>query len=144
MDLSQFDSTVASDDGVLMSLRDPTTGKVLHVSDDDDTPVTIKLLGEDSEKFRALAHRRQNTRIRDSVDARGRIRITSEQIEDDELEVLVACTVGWEGVDVDGEMLEFSLQNVRKLYARFKWIREQASQFIADRSNYLGNSLTTF
>ncbi len=63
--------------------------------------------------------------------------ISAEEIENDDLEQLVAVTVAWSGVGLDGSDLPYSADNARKLYKRLPWLREQAGAFVTDRANFL-------
>lgn len=137
MDLSQFDTEKAAEQGALCHLVNPATNEKLY--QDDKSPVGIQVHGSDSSKYRKAQRTLNNKRLENQFKKRSQ-KITMEQLEEDSLELLVAVTVGWQGIVVDGEPLEFSEKNCRELYTRFTWIREQVDEFVTDRSNFLGNS----
>ncbi len=136
MDLSAFDTSKATDADCV--LKHPATSEDL-IDEKSGEPVSIRLCGADSKEYQKIAHDQQNSRIR-RVASRGRIEITSEEMESSTMKILVACTKGWKHIIVDGEEVSFSPEECFKLYNRFRWIREQVETFILNRSNFLGNS----
>lgn len=136
MDLSQFDTTQASEQGVVMPVINPLTRKPL-LTDDGDA-ITITLLGMDSNVYRKHA----SATLKRRISPRG-LNMNVDGMEDEAIELLVTCTTAWENIEIDGEKPPFSKQAVREAYGRFRWLREQADEFINDRANFLGKSLTT-
>lgn len=51
--------------------------------------------------------------------------------------VLAQVTVAWQGVALDGEVLDCSPANAERLYLRLPWLLDQADRFVADRANFL-------
>lgn len=137
MDLTSFDTTKQADTGSDLELTLPNGQLIL----DEQTkkPWTIRLLGVDSRKYQDAQHRLANKRMSRRAKARGRVAVSSEELEADQLELLVEVTVGWEHIQFNGPFA-FTKDNVRTLYQQFPWIREQAEEFVADRSNFLGES----
>lgn len=139
MDLSKFDlnkDSVAN--GAVMTVAHPQTGEDLL--DDKGTPVTITLLGKDSPEFKKVLRRNANKKI-DYMQSTGRkIVVKVEDLEKDGLELAVAATKAWSGINVDGALLECVPENVESTYNRFPWLREQVESFINNRANYLKNS----
>lgn len=130
MDLSALDTSDLANQGVPMHLRGPNGAPLF---DDAGQPITISLLGDDSDALTKL------DRVTTNQHLRGSITVTAELAEAAHLNRLARATVGWSGIKVDGAALEFSEEAARKLYAdkRFKWIRQQAAVFIGDRANFL-------
>lgn len=114
-------------------------GKKLFTGQDGKEPVTISLVGVDSENYQAAARASQNRRLA-KINPRKVRQVTAEEMENDALEILVACTIAWEGIGWGKEDLKCTPENVRKVYANVPFIREQVDEFINDRSNFLGNS----
>jgi hypothetical protein len=133
MDLNQFDTVGASDEGAVMELRHPVTG--IALVQDDGTAVSIRLAGMDSGRFRKQQRANTDRRLRGS--RRG---VTGTEMDAEGLELLVAVTLGWTGIEIDGERPEANAVNVRKVYTKFPWIREQVDNFVGDRANFLKNS----
>ena len=126
MDLTQFDVVSPANEGVWMNLEHPVTGEPLDVR--------IKLAGIDSDYYKKELRKQQNKKFK-----KGFRKLSAEELEADTIELLVACTLDWEGVELEGQALECNPENVRKIYKRFPWIREQVDNFINDRANFLKN-----
>lgn len=127
MDLAQLDTTAAANEGADIELLHPTTGAPLGV--------LITVCGTDSDAYRQALRERQNKRLRNAK--RGGATLTAEEIEAEALDLLVRCTSGWTGVELDGKPVAFTREAARDLYRRFRWIREQVDTAIEDRANFL-------
>ena len=145
LNLSQLDTSQAAEDGVAVHLRHPKT----------NTPLGVRIFvaGVDSETYRSQIRRQQNRRMEQARRSRG-LNISAEELENDALDLLVACTKGWEAdIEEHGEkktvpaipfgergLLDCTPENVRAIYANpgFSWLREQVDAEIGDRSNFLG------
>ena len=129
MDIASL--TVVDDDGAILHLRHPATGAPLF---DGDEPVTITLAGKDSQRYRTAQRIISNRNIRQGR----KIVPTVESFEADAVEILVACTVAWSGIEVDGKAVMPTAENARKVYSdpRCAWLREQVDAFIDDRANF--------
>lgn len=134
MDLSTLDTTASAEAGAKMEVVHPTTGAVLLQS--DGKPISVMLAGEDSDRYRKADRRISNRRLATASTGR-RVRATAEGIEADRLEVLVACTISWEGIGFDGGEKECTPESAREAYKKLPWLREQADAFIVDRANFL-------
>lgn len=130
MDLSTL---AVTSDGQKLELRHPVEGTLLKT--DKGEPITITLVGTDSDVFRkaqrAILDRRLNQK--------GKTKLSSAEIEQEGITTLASCTVGWSGIKIDGKELPFSKDNVKALYGRadLPWIKDQVDEFIADRSNFM-------
>lgn len=124
-----------SSEGAVLTLVNPVNNTPIE-------GVTITLMGADSKEYQALRRKLQNARLR-NVTSRGKMRVTSEEIEDEALQLIVAATKGWTGVVIEGVEQPFTMENAKSLFTRFPWIREQVDEFINDRANFLGNSSKT-
>lgn len=139
MDLSKYDTAKFADEGATMEVIAPDG---TPAKNDDGTPVTITVLGHDSRAYRDAANRLSR---RTSVKMKaGSLEIDRVQLEADEIEKLTACTTSWHGIGLDGvAALPCTPENVKKVYTRFAWLREQVSAFMGERANYLGGSERT-
>lgn len=124
VDLSIYDTTKTSADGVWMELENP--------KDSEPLGVHFKLLGSDSEEYNKQVRKNNDKRIK-----KGMKNLKSETLEAEGLELLVACTVDWQDVMDEGEELECTKENVRKVYKKYPWIKDQVDEFVGDRSNFL-------
>lgn len=126
MDLTELNISAAGSSELV--LRHPATGEDLK---DGDNPVTIVLLGKDSKEYRAAVAKTANSRLRN------RKVQTVEQAQQDGIDLLAAVTVGWSGIAENGEPLECTEKEVKRVYREYAWIREQVDEFVDDRANFL-------
>jgi hypothetical protein len=135
--------------GVEIQLLDPA----------NDLPMDemITVLGSDSEACKKIQQRQTNHRLEVQAQKGNRKKPTTsaEAMEAEGLDLLVECTKSWRTLLKDekgkvvgsrpeielaeGEWLEFTPENVRRLYEELPWIKEQIDQAIGDRSNFLQN-----
>lgn len=128
MDLAALDLTKASNDGAWIILKHPATGEELSGR--------IKVVGKDSTKFTQLSEEFKRKTLDDmKVNKTMAQRMENAQEQSDA--ILVACTLDWDGMMLDGKDLPFSEKNVKMVYSRFNWIKEQIDVAIADRANFL-------
>lgn len=121
IDLATLDTQASSEAGAELELVHPATGEELGIF--------ITLAGADSGQWRRA--------VADVANRRGRKKITAEDARRDGIEIIARCTLSWRNVRVDGEDLPCTLENAKKLYTRFNWMREQADAFCSDRANFL-------
>lgn len=137
-DLNKLDTRKSSETPATLHLRHPATSE--PIVGDDSKPWTIDLLGSDSAPYKGLEHVQQARRIQKGF-RQGRSALpTPQEVQADAIDLLVKVTVGWSGLILNGEPLAFTEANIRLLYTTYDWVREQASAFVSDRANYLGNS----
>lgn len=125
MDIKSKDLDVvsAAEMGAEVILRHPGT--------DEPLDIKFKVVGKDSKRvynaLRVVGNRRLNSNTRETLD----------KIEADGIALLVACTVGWENLQEDGEDVPFTPEAAQRIYKEYKWIREQVDAFVQDRANFL-------
>lgn len=142
MDLRQLDTAKLANSGVELQLRHPGTGMPLYSgSGDGKTKVAITLRGADSPEFLSI----KDNSIDKRVKARGRVNPSMAEERQFEIDMLVACTISWTGIELDGKPLECSPENVKALYSQpgLKWITDQVDRFVGDRGNFLEQPSTT-
>lgn len=139
MDLSSFDMTEMSNQGVKVPLRHPQTSAELTTA--DGKQVTVTVLGEQSDAYQKALRSTVNRRLAMQSKRRGGNIATLEEIEADEVQMLAVCIKGWENISLDGKTLEFTQDNVRKLLSdnRMKWVKEQLMEAIRDASLFMKN-----
>ena len=120
------------DDAFVLELKD--IDGTLLLNDGDDTPMTVSILGADSDVAVAARHNSSNRRIQ----AGPRAKLTSEGFTSDQASYLAKLTVGW-NITMGGEKPTFSQDAARKLYndRKLAFIREQVEAAIEDRANFL-------
>lgn len=129
IDLSQFETGT---EGEWLEVLHPVNGQIIR--DDEGDPMRIKLVGKDSKEYRkaqrAITERRLKSRSKAN-------RFDADSLEQEAIDLLVACTLEWEGFAEDGKELEFKPVNVRKVYSAHPWIKEQVDEFVDDRGNFM-------
>lgn len=131
MDLSTLDTAAASNEGATLELRGPDGNPVLQ---DDQSPVSITLLGEDSDVVTRHNNVIANQYLRSGL---GGPAVTAEASRDNEISKFAKATVRWSGIVVDGKELDCNEANAKILYRRFGWIRDQVRAFMGDRARFL-------
>jgi hypothetical protein len=136
MDLSTFDTAAAANDGAVLELRSPNDGSVI-LQDDGETPVSITLLGEDSDRVTKHNNVIANRALRSGP---GGPAMSAEVARENEIAKFAKATVSWSGVEVDKQTLDCTEDNAKALYRRFPWIRDQVRVFMADRAHFTKGS----
>jgi hypothetical protein len=136
LDLSSIDTVKGSNDGFDVQIYHPGTN--------EDLGIVITILGKDSDEFQKVSRAQSKKRMQKLT--KGGFRNTGaipvEEIEQDSLDLLAACTKGWTQDDkptitVDGKELAYSKDNAVALYERFPWIKEQVDTAMGDRANFI-------
>jgi hypothetical protein len=134
MDVFALDPAAAANEGAVLELRNPDGSAMLN----GEQPVTIRLLGTDSDAYTQASNALTDRAMRN----RGRQVLTAAGLLTDQINLLAKVTVGWWGLEKDGEPFPFTEDNAKALY-RVAFIREQVEAFIADRGNFSKASPTT-
>ncbi len=130
-DLPGADTRPQAEAGVDLALFDARGEPLLSR---DGKRVTLKLLGTDSKTYRTRQRAQFRRRLAEQAQNKG----AADDSVDDGLELIVACTVGWDNLlDKAGKPVAFSADAARKLYESFPVIYDQADMFIANRANFL-------
>ena len=113
-----------------MELRHPVTGDVLQ--DGEGNAASIMVVGTDSHQYVKILRESTNRRLRQS-----NRRMPAEEIEAEQVDMLVACTLDVRGIDFEGEPV--TVGSIRKIYEnqQLRWIRDQVDAFISKRSNFI-------
>ena len=134
MKLDKFDTSKKSNSGVFLHLVAPDGAKIYDEGVDGkrdlSKPVGLIMLGVDSKHYQDVKHKRANDR------RIGGDKITSEMVEDENIQLLADLTTGWQNLEVDGDS-KYSRENVLKLYVKYPWAREQANAFAGNRANFI-------
>lgn len=127
MDITKYNTTVASDNAQTLNLKDPFTNEVLI--DEDGNTVDIYLYGVQSTAARnAVAERERKSNKKD---------LTDEQNKELGAEFLAKLTVGWSSnIEIEGEKLKYTYNNAVALYMEQDWIGQQVIAFVSNLENY--------
>jgi len=131
VDLAAIDTVKGSNEGFNV--------RIFHPGTNEDLDISITVLGKDSDAFQKVS-RAQNKKRMAKMQKGGFRSITPaplEEIEQDGITLLAACTTGWSGVIIEGKEIPFSTDNVVMVYERFPWIKEQVDTAIGDRANFI-------
>ena len=101
---------------------------------DDGTPMTIGVIGADSDEAVKLRNTNQNKRFQQGL----RVKLTSEGMDSENAQYLARLSKRW-NITMGGEKPEFSYQAALALYTdkRLAFIREKVDTAIGERSNFL-------
>lgn len=134
VDLSSIDTVKGANEGFDV--------RIYHPGTNEDLDITINVLGKDSDEFVETGRKQSKKRM--AKMSKGGFRNTStvpiEEIEQDGIELLAACTKSWAGVVIEGKQVAFSHGAAVDLYTRFPWIKEQVDTAIGDRANFIVGS----
>jgi hypothetical protein len=134
-DLAEYyDTLTLAEEGIPMTLLNLRTRQPLL--NDDGSPVTISLLGQQSKTFRALMGIVQSRRA--EIGLRNQ-QTDTDQREREDIDFLVACTTDWTIQSLDGQPFPCTMQNIRKLWndPRFRTLRGIALGFVMNDANFL-------
>jgi hypothetical protein len=132
MDLVSIQDT----DSVEFELKDPR---------DNKTPLGafITLAGPEHPKRRTMVFAAQR-RARVRMQKIGRLDFADpEEDEQAGIDMAVACTLGWRGIEEGGKPVQFSEAAARDIYTRkgFTWIRRQVQDALGDQALFITDSV---
>jgi len=130
MDLNDLKLEEKSEAGAFLHLRHPITNKPL---DHKGEPMGILLTGRDSAAYRETSRRLQNARIAKAVGDDSKDYVGTD---DAACELLAACTIGFDNLQMGGKDLILEDSAAFELYSNFGWIREQVDLFVGSRANF--------
>ena len=104
IDLADFDIERA-ETGEVMEVMFPGSNPPVPLAENGEV-IALTLRGTDSGAYRAV--RRSLVKRRQDASARNGGTVPSEIIEGESLEIVVACTVAWDGIVMDGVPVEFT------------------------------------
>lgn len=135
-DLASLDQVYCPDEIFDVELVGPDGATLFN---DDGTPMTIGVIGEDSDE--AVRHRNATTNRR--IQQGPRAKITAEALTSDSNTYLAKLSKRW-NITLGGEKPAFSYEAALKLYSntRLPFIRERVQQAVEERSNFLKGSPT--
>ena len=117
-DLTAFEDTTTAD----VRIKNPTTGA--------PTPMVVNLAGPEHPDRKRITFAKQR-RLRAGLAKTGKLQVGDpEDDEAEELDLLVACTLGWQGAP-----MQFSPKAARDLYSdpKRRWLRDQVQTALQER-----------
>ena len=120
-------------DSIEVEIKHPITGEALK--NDDDTPMTITLHATHSKEYKSVMHEQTNRRLK-AASATGKVDITSEELEENTVEVLAKATKSW-NLTFGGEKPELTVDEAKKLYTEVFWIKDQLDEGISNSMGFM-------
>ena len=130
-DFAKLDTVAGSNEGI--------TVRLFHPGSKEDLDTTIRVLGCDSDSYKAKVHERQQARTKKAMRGGVFAAVTPpspQEIDKAAIELLAAVTVSWEGVEFAGEKLACTFENAVRFYTEVPWAREQVDAEVHDRRNF--------
>ncbi len=128
----------SSEDGAILHLKD-MAGRLAYA--EDKSPVTIRLAGTDSARWRKANDAVGNQRLER---ARSGGKVTFEELTEENALLVASVTLGWSGIVwPEGKPLDFTVDNAKKLYLAAPYIYEQVNEFVGKRANFSPASSTS-
>ena len=126
-------SSLAVKDTTLLQLRHPETDELLWADDEQTKPVGIHIFGKSSKEYRNAFNARMNRQFK-----RGKQTLSAEKLQEENIEMLVACSDKAENLELDGKTFTTS-EDFRSLYINpaFDWIKTQVDAGIEDVGSFL-------
>lgn len=144
MSFADLNLAAAADRGFVLEILHPDTRVPLTAP--DGTPVTLTLLGRDSEAF-IQAERRNREKAVDNLTSG--VKYKAAEADRISAETMADITKAWTGIpkawldptgeDKDETLIPLSKESALKLYANrgVKWLSEQAEKALNDRGKLL-------
>jgi len=131
MDLATLDTEQRANAGVEVQLKHPTTGAPLEM--------WITLYGMDSQAYEDKQLEMQRRRLELMSRGSGGDPDPARRVAQEKIEMLVAFTKDWRGIERDGQTLAYSQQAATALYSKrgLRWIGEQIDTAVHDRALFL-------
>lgn len=129
-DISDYEDVTACE----VVIKHPVTGA--------PTDLVITVAGPEHPDRRRINFERQR-QMRKALQRTGKLQLADPvEDEDADTEMLVACTLGWRGMMLGGVPLEFSKEQVRRVYtdAKRRWLRDQVKTAMEEREAFIARS----
>jgi len=126
----------AAKDTTEVELYDPRTQTV--IMNDDETAMSVTVYGPYSSRQKQIRDNQQNRRIKRSQRTGGKLTLTAEELYEDSTKMIIKCIDSW-NIQMNGEKLDCTEENIRTVLEKFKWIRDQIEVVIEDGSSFLEN-----
>lgn len=119
--------------------NEPVDLKIIHPVTEEETDVVFKVLGLDSDEYKAI-DRQITKRFIDKYSRSGTLdikRVPHSEAEKSRLERACVLVKGWENLMDKGKELEYNKENCEYVLTEYPFILEQVMEFCADRANFI-------
>lgn len=139
MDLTTL---MVADEAKPVDLTHPVTFRPMGTA---EKPVRVMIVPPSHPRMRAVERRIADARVQNAMNARGRMKLTAEEIENEAIERLVASIESWEGIELGGKVLKVSAENARMMMTTpgLRWLRNQVDIALGDVGTFLTTEEST-
>ena len=117
-----------------------TAEHVLLTPSGDRTDVVFILAGP-THAIRLALEKRNTARGLREFNKKGRAQLPedADELIEQQVDRLVAYTLGWTNLEMEGAAYAFTAENARKLYAnnRYGWLRDQIDEALRTAENFI-------
>ncbi len=125
MEIFNIDLARDADTGASYHVYNPITQELLFSDDDPNKPFIVKVIGANSSKLKFSGGKVAKA----NGDVASRLALA---------DYLSIAVTGWENLEKGGEVLPFSRENCKKIFADpvNDWLAKQLVEFISDLGNF--------
>lgn len=142
-DLNIFDTVSQANKGSTLHLVHPKTKMCVYADKEEKKPVTITMLGADSDIFAAYVEKavkeNRSKEVNKKLNGNKEQDFTLEELAKSVSKKLAKVTTSFENLVLPGDKtaLVCNYENAYNLYMKYKDIREQANEFFEDKVNFI-------
>ena len=111
--------------------------EIKHPADENqNVGIRVTIISLTDDKMKSIRRRFINKRL--ELEKKGKS-FKADDIEDNEIELLVASITGWEWygeVDFNGEKPAFNENNVKKVLTELEWFKNQVAEAVGDEKAF--------
>jgi len=130
----QQDLASKEDEGTDVHIHGVDERPLFYEKDGVETPVTITVVGTNSQRFRQIESRQRRRRLKPKD-------LTGEKVHEDAIEKVAFCTLRWEGViDEHDNVIRCDFENAVMLYSALPHVYSQLLEAMGDHERFFGSS----
>lgn len=129
--------TEREDEGTVVHVRDASGEPAIYENGTGPKPVTITVAGTYSSKYRRAVDAQ-----RDRMLKQRRASLSGEQLNRQQLELVAACVLSWEGFTAEDKPFPLTKDNAVLLLDNAPWIREQVEEAMGDHASFFQKAST--
>lgn len=129
------EATKRGDEGIDVHIHN-ADGSLGYYGEKGDKPVIIRVTGEHSALYKRILRAQRQEKLNPRS-------LTGGKLLNDQLEKCVACTLSWEGLEIDGVPIPCNPDNVRMVYQTATWIYDDVNEAIHDPTRFFEKGSTT-
>lgn len=106
------------------------------ILDDSGVPFSVTIHGPYSSRYKEITEKTQNRRLRMAQKSGRRLKVTAAEIRDEVENRMIQCVEDW-NIQLGGKKLPCTEENIRDIFSRYGWIRDQVYIAMEDSSSFL-------